>query len=310
MTTDGSTSDGPPPQSATDPWGQPLPPGATGQPYGTPAQPGAWAPAPPPGQWAALEQPGGPGQWGAPGQWAAPEQSGAPGQWGAPGQSGQAPPTWGPPGAWGPDPTGAYAPPRTSAWAVVALVAGILGLVPVAVVAGAVALVQLRGDRTQTGQGLAVGGLVAAALWTLVVIAVVVGVVRSGGLDEAFRPESQGRVADAGATTIGTCLDEPRSGTAWSPTDCASRHDAEIYLAPRLDGEAWPGTTEVAFQADDACLDAFEDYVGRGYVQSDFDYGFFAPERPEWDAGEQQAVCVVLPFEDRTLTGSVEDSGR
>lgn len=236
---------------------------------------------------------------------AAPAQRGS----GAAGSAWDAPPqTYGTPvpGAawtsgdgWGAPPLPA---PSTNPWAVVALVTGLLALVPVAVPAGVVALVQTS-RRRQAGRGLAVGGLVAAAVWTPLLVLLAVGLL-AGALGTPL-----GRVAEAGPATVGTCLllaDGPGGGA--SPVDCAAPHDAEIYLVEVLGGQTWPGEDEVEHRADEACYQAFGDYVGRSYELSDHDYGYFLPDRAEWAAGEHRAVCVVVPT-DGVLLGPVRGSG-
>lgn len=204
------------------------------------------------------------------------------------------PPLWGPPYA---------APPPTSAWAVVALVTGLLALVPIAVGAGIAGLVQTSGGR-QSGRGLAVGGLVAAGLWT-VAIAVTVALL-AGSQDARLGP-----VAWAGSTTVEQCLAAPRdeASSTWTTADCAAPHDGEVYLVALLGDVDWPGQDAVDARADDACYSAFEPYVGRDYVSSAYDYGWFGPDAVEWSAGQRHAVCVVLPYDDDVLQGPVRGSG-
>ena len=216
----------------------------------------------------------------------------------------QAPPP--PPGAWWPEQDWRFpAPPppgSTNPWAVAALVAGLLALVPVAVVAGVVGLVQ-TGRRPQAGRWLAVGGLVAAATWTVVLC-----VVAAVFLDD-LEPRL-GRVGDVRSTVVGTCLTAPAAGaTAWASSDCSEPHDGEVYLVEDLGAGAWPGKGEIGGRAEDACYGAFSAYVGRSWMTSDYDYGWFSPDAREWSSGERRVVCVVVPYEDSVLPRSVRGSG-
>lgn len=208
------------------------------------------------------------------------------------------PPVWAQDGwGWPPPP-----PPTTNAWSVVALVAGLFALVPVAVPAGVVGLIQ-TGRRRQAGRWLAVGGLVAAGLWTVVIAAVIA--VLAVSWDARL-----GRVADAGSTAVGDCVSAPDGGSpTWTVADCTGPHDGEVYLVHNLGEGPWPGDDAVATRADDACYESFDGYVGRSYIASAYDYAWFGPDADEWAAGEQRAVCVVVPYDDDLLHEPVRGSG-
>lgn len=184
------------------------------------------------------------------------------------------------------------------------LVTGILALFPVAIGAGVTALVQIS-RRPQGGKGMAIAGLVLGSVWTVLLSLAVIGfLLESGGSGEL------GRVAHAGSDRVGACLLEPSSdGSVGTPTDCEKGHDAEIYLVKGLgEQQAWPGYDAVKKQAERACKVSFDDYVGESVDSSDFDYGFFFPDEAEWRDGEHRVICVVLPYIDDQLTGSVKDS--
>jgi hypothetical protein len=219
-------------------------------------------------------------------------------------------PSWQPPTAPGPSPGWGPAwlgqPRTTNIWAIVALVTGIFAVVPVAIGAGIAALVQIHGRR-QAGLGMAIGGLVLAGLWTLVGIGVVIALV----IGQTATYGVLGRVADAGSTSVGSCLAAPTyEDSLAAEIDCAEDHDAEVYLVEELGDGAWPGYDDVDVSADEACYDAFEAYVGRSWELSDLDYGYFLPDQGEWAEGEHRVVCAVLPRSEDALRGSVQGSGR
>lgn len=185
-----------------------------------------------------------------------------------------------------------------------ALVTGIVALFPIAVVAGIVALVQIR-RREQRGTGLAIAGIVLGGLWALFVMLAVIGFVLGGA-----SPGSLGRVANAGSTTIGSCLEEPAKHSSLAAvTDCSGPHGAEVFKVTALDGSSWPGYDEVDSLADDLCYDSFDDYVGGSYDSSSYDYAWFAPDDAEWRSGERRVVCVVVPYDQDKLNGSVRGTG-
>lgn len=177
---------------------------------------------------------------------------------------------------------------------------GVLPLFLVAVPAGIVALVQIH-RRREAGTGLAVAGLVLGGLWTVVGGLLLLGFALSG-------PSGYlGSFAEAGATAVGQCLAEPRSdGSPYRVVDCSARHTAEVSLVEEFDDGPWV-EEELRNGADEACLAAFEDYTGEDYYSSDQEYGFFIPDKAEWESGEQRFVCVITAGIDSDLRGSVRD---
>lgn len=91
------------------------------------------------------------------------EQPGQPPQYGQPtyGQPGFGAPGYGPPGKTG-----------TNGFAIAALVFGIIGGILLAVIFGFIALSQIK-KTGQAGRGLAIAGLVLAALYTIGVIIII-----------------------------------------------------------------------------------------------------------------------------------------
>jgi hypothetical protein len=176
----------------------------------------------------------------------------------------------------------------------------------VAIGAAITAFVQIH-RRRQTGLGMAIAGIVLAAVWTAVGIGVGIGFL----LNQTTVNGALGRVADTEVATVGSCLQEPGAqDSVATEIDCAQDHDAEVYLVDDLGAGVWPGYDEVDANADAACYDAFEGYVGNSWEWSDFDYGYFLPDQAEWALGEHRVVCVVVPGLDEALRGSVRGSGR
>ncbi len=248
--------------------------------------------------------------------WSQPQAPNAPAPaWSA--QQQQQPPQWTPyaqpygsaPGSY-PD----QEPRKTNPWAIVALVTGIVAIFPVALGAGITALVQIR-RRPQAGAGMAIGGIVAGSVWMLIgIVVAALGAFSSslGAFSSSGDYPYLGRVANAGSTTVGSCLLEPSSDDSTAAEiDCAKGHYAEVYLVGAPSTEAtWPGADKLGQHADDLCYDAFAAYVGTDYDSSEYDYDFFLPDRAEWTAGEHRAVCVVVPGDSHTMRGSVRHSGR
>jgi hypothetical protein len=245
-----------------------------------------------------------PGGWSAPGAY--PPANWSPDPAGYPSWQPTWPPT-APSYAWGP--AGPEPANTTNPWAIVSLVSGILAVVPVAVVAGVVAVWQINRKR-QEGLGMALAGIVTGAAWTVLGLMVAVGILLFRNVDPGF-DGSLGRVADAGSTSVGDCLSEPGQQDSISRVvDCEQDHGGEVYLVDELGAAAWPGYDQVWEDADTRCYDAFEPFVGETYEWSGYDYGFFLPDQAEWLDGEVRVVCVVLPGPGDIRTGSARNSGR
>lgn len=206
------------------------------------------------------------------------------------------------PQGWGP-PLGPRGAPRTSPLSIIALVTGLIGLFPVAIPVAVVALVRLRRG-TERGRGLAIGGLVAASCWLVVVGLVVVGLLAS-----AFSGTGGvvGPVARAGGTSVGSCLQTGDREDAQVP--CDDPHDEEVFLRSTFAGGTFPGRDELSLEADDACYAEYGPYVGTSYEDSTLDYAYYVPSAAEWRAGERRLVCVVVPGDSPTLPGRIAGSG-
>ena len=113
---------------------------------------------------------------------------------------------------------------------------------------------------------------------------------------------------------VGQCFDDPDSFEAVADVDivsCDQAHDNEVYAIEQISGGGnWPGQDLVADAADEACLAAFEAYVGIDYLSSSFEIGWLAPTSDSWADGDREVVCFLFDPTLEPITGSVEDSGR
>lgn len=88
--------------------------------------------------------------------------------------------------------------------------------------------------------------------------------------------------------------------------DCAEAHDAEVFHVTdtsltEFDEDA------ITTEADLACYDAFEGYVGIAYEESSIYYTLLYPTQESWDIDDRAIVCLLLGAEQ--LTGSLEGAG-
>lgn len=194
-------------------------------------------------------------------------------------------------------------PRRTNPLAVVSLVTSLIGLFFLAVPLGIVALVQI-GRRQEAGKGVAIAGVAVGAFVGLLVTLLV-----SLGLTGAFDSEPLGPTREAGATSVGTCLDDQGFG-AWQVTDCDGGHTGEVYYVLELGAGPVPSEDEVRDVADTACDQQFTRYVGESSDFSDYDYAYFGPDAADWREDERRVVCVAIGAFDDLLYGSVQGRGR
>ncbi|PRY28242.1 putative regulator of septum formation [Pseudosporangium ferrugineum] len=243
-------------------------------------------------------QPGSPygGQPGSPPYGGQPESAygGQPGSgygaqaWGVPGQayggvSGGPYP--------GPPPAGYGQPARgTNGFAIASLVLGLLGGILLSVIFGIVALVQIK-RRGQGGRGLAIGGLVAAGCWLLVIVAGVVFAIATSD-DTSSSGTRVGAYVSVADLQAGDCVATvPSSRESRVRTvSCTSLHEGEVTGVSVLPAGAYPGARETQAQALKRCVAAFDSYVA---VPDDrLKLHFLYPDASTW-AEDRGVTCLV-----------------
>ncbi|WP_150953902.1 DUF4190 domain-containing protein [Microbacterium testaceum] len=225
-------------------------------------------------------------------------------------------------------PASAPAPVPTDRTNVVAIVALVLGfVVPIGgIVAGAVALAQIK--RTgEKGRGLAIGGIIAGGILSVVVFLVGLALVILtiiGAANEAndpfgfpqdgdvtIAPDEQAAV-DPSVLTLGACLDALPGGVigANNVVDCAQPHAFEIFAGFDLADGAFPGDAAIEEAAYAGCEAAYPGYVGVSYNDSTLNYYFVGPTEQTWASGDREVSCLLFDPATELSTGSLAGSGR
>ncbi|MEV4001867.1 septum formation family protein [Actinomadura sp. NPDC049753] len=180
---------------------------------------------------------------------------------------------------------------RTNRFAVIALVTGLLGLVPIAVGFVVAALVQ-TGRRGEKGKGLAVGGLVASLAWAAAV-----------ALTPALLPadmagpfaRGDGKVAVT-AMRPGECFGEfEETATAMyvRRSLCTTPHEGEVGAEGELPDIPYPGQKEMTDRAWTVCRERTE-FLERSRYGSDLTLYVAPPDQEAWEDGKRTATCVMV----------------
>lgn len=93
---------------------------------------------------------------------------------------------------------------------------------------------------------------------------------------------------------------------------CTEPHDAEVFANlthPDAAG-AYPGRVAIEFYAEEECINAFDDYVGVAYEDSELFLSYLSPTEDGWNRGDKVVTCVITAEEGQKLTGSMKDSRR
>ena len=184
--------------------------------------------------------------------------------------------------------------------AVVALVTGVLALVPIAVACGIAALIGIR--RTgRRGHGMAMAALFVSAAW--VIIGGAVGTV--GVLTHGFQKPVTIKYRESAVFKLreGDCVNAP-NGQVVSVLPCSTQHEAEVFATFSLPASAWPGTAAVKQEASSGCQIRLTGYLNPQLAIS-LAQSYVFPNQVAWTAGTRTVICEVRATSGQPLTGSV-----
>jgi hypothetical protein len=163
-----------------------------------------------------------------------------------------------------------------------------------------------RSNGALTGLGMARAG------WIL-------GLVGLAGFGVFAWAAGTGRLDDISTAddtaTVGSCVGElPAEGETVFQLDvvpCSRSHQAEVFaiddLNPGRDRD-FPGDSAMASEVESACVDAFSDFVGWDYDQSELRATYLVPTRLNWKRGGEYTCLVYDPAGD--VTGTLANAER
>jgi hypothetical protein len=150
-------------------------------------------------------------------------------------------------------------------------------------------------------------------------VAVAVAALVAGCAEDPERDPESGELVestelDVFDLRVGDCLDGFADDTQISKVQalpCSEQHTDEIMAAVDVsdEEEEYPGAEAMQERADGACYQAFEEYVGVPWDDSQLDYGFLAPTEESWAEGDRQILCTVGD-PNQAVTGTLRDANR
>jgi len=180
---------------------------------------------------------------------------------------------------------------RTNAFAITALVLGILPGAVLAIVFGVLALRQIRrtGDR---GKGMAIAGIVLGGVWTLLIALAILGAIIQTQQDQAAGIDRR----DVTSLQVGDCTaDFPMEDTVFDVpvVPCDRPHRFEVYANLKLDDGKWPGEDAIHSRSEKLCGDKLDAIVGDTDLPDGSGFSTLEPTRGTWSAGDRQVTCLL-----------------
>ncbi|MEO7722422.1 MAG: septum formation family protein [Pseudolysinimonas sp.] len=130
--------------------------------------------------------------------------------------------------------------------------------------------------------------------------------------DASGTPTAANENADVFSIKVGDCLNDGTStGTVTTApiVPCSKPHDSEAYKSITMKDGAFPGEEAVKSQADQGCADAFPDFVGIAYNDSNLSVSYYFPTTDSWKGGDREILCTIYDDGVKT-TGTLKGAAR
>ena len=111
---------------------------------------------------------------------------------------------------------------------------------------------------------------------------------------------------------VGDCFDNDSGKSEFAEVEgipCADPHDNEVYAVFDMDLVSYPDDEEMLYLANLACLERFQDFVGREYESSVLDFFAIYPTRESFAQQDREVTCSVYHMEGDKLIGTMVGSG-
>jgi Domain of unknown function (DUF4190)/Septum formation len=183
-------------------------------------------------------------------------------------------------------------------FAVASLITGLLGLIPLAVIFGPVALSRIARTGAR-GRALAIAGLALGGTWAVAAALAITAMIiiprhttQPVALPKAF------------SLRTGDCINSAANGVSGVHVlACGQPHDGEVFATFRLASHSYPGAAALRHKAGQGCASRLSGYVNP-QLSALLDESYIYPSSGAWAAGERTVVCTVFGT-DGKLIGSV-----
>ncbi|MDV3130257.1 septum formation family protein [Mycobacterium sp. 21AC1] len=184
--------------------------------------------------------------------------------------------------------------PPTTAWAIAALIFGILAAPLISIGCAAVALTKTKSGQFG-GRGLAIAGLILSGIWIVIgvfAIALLVFFV-DDSTDNAYTPSA------------GTCFaSAPDSDLDKNDeVSCDQPHRAEVFAVFTVPGDTFPGDDAMKKYIS-RCENEFAKYASADEDAGGIDIDDLRPTDQSWIQGDRTVTCLAVA-QDRDVTGSL-----
>lgn len=180
--------------------------------------------------------------------------------------------------------------PRTNWWAIVSLIFGVIGGVLIALVCGVVGLIKAKQYRS--GRGMAIAGIVLAAVWT---VGIAVFLVLAANSDRVTATDVK----------VGDCLAEIPDGErvlTVKKISCEEPHAGEVFAVLMMPDGDFPGQAEVEAYHE-RCSPELVAYSPQSMLDESVQLYVLYPTAETWDNGDRAVTCIATL--DPPRTGSI-----
>lgn len=149
-------------------------------------------------------------------------------------------------------------------------------------------------------------------------IAAALGFAIYGASTSADR-DSSGAIVDGGTVgafdvKVGDCfndVDYDNEITSLPAVPCSEPHDNETFAVFDLGSgiSEFPDESTMSEMAYGACLERFEQFVGKDYASSSLEISTMYPTSQSWAQDDREIVCAVYDIEANKLVGSAKGRG-
>ncbi|HET6952015.1 MAG TPA: septum formation family protein [Acidimicrobiales bacterium] len=134
--------------------------------------------------------------------------------------------------------------------------------------------------------------------------------------DEPERDESTGEITEAGdadvfSMQVGDCLTDNAIGDVSEVpvVPCTEAHTSEVFYSHTIEDGDFPGSDGLTTIGEQACIPAFEQFVGVPYEASVLDVTTLEPTADSWEQGDRELLCLIYDPAGDTV-GTLEASAR